>query len=239
MLLPDPFAPGATKVATLDGVRVFVGMPCGPDLPFQTVSSLIKTEHALSQHGVVHDITLVSGCSIVEVARNKVLDEFLKVQAATHLFWIDSDIEWEAQDFLRILALGTKMPIVAGIYPAKREPYTFFIGRNADAQMKANEWGCLPVPGVGLGFCCVQRRVLEGMAREAPKVTCSQSPDPVAWVFECDISGGEFRGEDIRFFEQAASEGYQCWLDPTVTLGHIGNKAYKASIGNCLKKVGD
>ena len=236
MRIPDPFDGAYKAPVDLEGVYAFIGMPTGPDIPWQTVQSLQATTAKLHRMGLPHDLTLVSGCSIVENARNLVAKEFL-ASKATHLFMIDSDMQWDEDDFLKVLALATKMPIVCAAYVAKKEPMMFMLNQDLGKNLTSNEYGCLPVGGMGLGFCCVQRQVIEALEREAPKVSLFQHPTKTAAIFQCDIHAGEFRGEDIRFFQDALNEGYQCWLEPNITLGHVGTKVYSACITNCLKKV--
>jgi hypothetical protein len=39
-----------------------------------------------------------------------------------------------------------------------------------------------------------------------------------------------FRGEDMNFFDDAKKLGFDLWVEPKITLGHIGAKIYNASI---------
>lgn len=237
MLIPGPSDQPSPISLSLNGVHVFIGIPCGPEIPCQTVKSLLATAHRLQRANVPYDLTLVSGCSIVESARNLVVKAFL-ASKSTHLFMIDSDMEWFDDDFMRALAITTRLPIVTGAYVAKRDPPVFMLGRNAKQKIEGDGFGCLPITRTGLGFCCVQRRVIEALAQESPKITAFGSQEPFPAIFQCDIVGSEFRGEDTRFFEDAARLGYQCWLNPNIKLGHVGQKVYSATISDYLHEVG-
>lgn len=220
---------------SMKGVSVMIAIPVNRDLPWQTAQSLVETTILLQQKGIDFDVQFVVGSSIIEVARTKAAQVFLKSNK-TRLFMIDSDQSWRAKDFIRLLALSTKMPVVVGAYPAKRDPITFLISpEEEDAQ--TNEYGCLPIKGIGLGFAVVRRDVIEDLAARAPRVVFPESPEPVAHIFRCDIVDGVFRGEDMAFFEDVRDLGHKVFMDPSIEVGHVGAKNYSGSIRNAMVQI--
>jgi hypothetical protein len=232
--IPSPFD-HASCLFDVSGLRVMIAIPCGPTLPWQTVQSLVETVIVLKEKSIPFEITMVAGSSIVESARSKVTHQFLKSEC-NRLFMIDSDVTWSAQFAVRLLALSSKLPIVCGAYPAKVDPVTFLMGHNVNANMVMNEYGCLPISGMGLGFCIVQREVIEKLAERAPKLTFHDEAEKVAHIFRCDQIDGAFRGEDMAFFSDVRDLGYEVNLDPTITLGHVGVKCYRGSIMDAIKQ---
>jgi hypothetical protein len=219
----------------LAGISVMIAVPVNRDLPWQTAQSLIETVIELKDRGIPFDVQMVVGSSIVEVARSKVADAFLKSQC-NRLLMIDSDQAWKPADVIRILAFSTKMDVVTGAYPAKRDPPTFLLSPE-DGIVQSNEWGCIPVKGIGLGFTIVHRTVIEQLAEKAPKLVFPESPDPVAHIFRCDVVEGVFRGEDMAFFADVRELGYTVWLDPKLCVSHVGAKEYKGAIMDALTLV--
>lgn len=219
------------------GVRVMLAMPTHRDVPAQTVRSLLETQHVLASNRIVSDIQMQVGGSLVHHARTKAAWHFLQSDC-THLFWVDSDMSWAAKDFLRLLAVGTKLECVFAAYPCRAEPIRFFLAFDEAKTYESNEFGCLPVRGAGLGFCCVQRQVIEKIAAQSPKL---HYPDveggPVPRIFRCDERDGYARGEDIAFFDDVRSLGFQTWLDPSIELGHIGSKEYRAKFSDHLMET--
>ena len=57
--------------------------------------------------------------SLITRARNKLVTEFLKQDNYTHLFFIDADVTFEPQQFIRVLLYDK--PITAAPYPIKNE----------------------------------------------------------------------------------------------------------------------
>lgn len=174
------------------------------------------------------------GSSLPHHARTKAAWCFLETKN-THLFWIDSDIVWEGADFLRFLALGTKLECVCGAYPVKRDPPTFMLSSEDPGKpLEANEFGCLPIGGIGMGFTIVQRKVMEQLAAKAPLLRFPEIDNPIPHIFRCDDSNGDARGEDMAYFADIRGLGYTVWLDPNITLGHVGPKTYSASMKDHL-----
>lgn len=214
-------------------VGVFIGIPCGPSLPWQTVQSLLETTIALKGMGIGFEVRFVAGCSIVQMARNKVAAEFLRSRA-NRLFMIDSDMQWKPEHFLRLLALSTKMEVICGAYRMKQEEQLYALKWD-EGPLTTNEWGCLPIEGTGLGFTVVQRKVMEELAARAEGVKWHNDPEPFPYIFNIGPVDGELRGEDIGFFADCRALGYTVNLDPELELGHIGTKVFAGSIGDAMR----
>lgn len=215
------------------GLSVGLVMPVHRDLPWQVVQSLIETQVIFQTHGIPLKIQMQVGSSIIEAARSRAAHGFLQTDA-TRLFWVDSDIAWAPDDFLKMALLSTKMDVVCGAYCAKAEPVQFALaGLNSNV---SNEYGCLDVKGLGLGFTIVHRKIMEELSAKAPKLKFPDMKDPIPHVFRCDTTtNNEFRGEDIAFFSDVIDLGYKVWLDPKITLRHIGNKAYSAQLFDIMQ----
>lgn len=211
---------------------VGIGFPCGPTVPYQTAMSLAKTAHFLAMHGVPVDLHTVQGSSAVTIARDMVLEEYLKSKA-NYLFWIDSDIVWNPEDFIRILRLSKELGIACAAYPLKREPLTTVINF-ADESPEPNALGCIEITGTGLGFTCIRRDIIEAFVATKSKMY-HPGNDCMLWdAFRFDVvdAGGRrhTRGEDGAFFADLRALGNRIWLDPSISLGHVGTKEYRLEL---------
>lgn len=219
----------------LSGLSVMVAIPVNRDFPWQTVQSLLETVSMLEQKGIRYRIQVVVGSSIVEVARTKVVHEFLKTDC-NRLFMIDSDQTWKAKDAMRLIALSTKMSVVLASYPSKMDPPTFMLSP-IEGEVLSNEWGCLPIKGIGLGFTIVHREIIKALSDKAPLAKFPSSDLLVPHVFRCDVEDGVFVGEDMAFFNDVRALGHTVWLDPTVNVGHVGGKEYGGSIMDAIRRL--
>lgn len=234
--MSDPFE--AQAKFDLAGMHVYLAMPVHREVSPATVRSLLGTKETLFHRGIPLTTYMGSGGSLVHHARSKLVHQFLQ-KDCTHLFWVDSDIDWEPEQFIRLLCWSMVMPIVCAAYPVKRDPAELQISPIAVGKpVETNEYGCVPIKGAGSGFVCFQRSVIEEMSAKAPLAWFPDYPKPIPYLYRCDLSYEDIgadgipyaRGEDMAFFADCRAAGHTVWLDPTISLGHIGPKTYRASL---------
>lgn len=218
----------------LTGLSVMIGMPAGRDLPALTVKSLMGTQSLCRSVGVPFQFGMVIGSAVVQWARDEVVDLFLQSNA-TRLFWIDSDMVWEPEQFMRLLALSQYRDVICAAYPAKKDQPTFYVNWEPDAGLNQGEYGLLEINGIGLGFTVMSRRVVEALAAKAERVIDDVSKRDMASVFRIgQTADGRRQGEDMAFFADIRALGFSVWMDPTIGLGHIGTKEYRGDIRDAL-----
>lgn len=210
-----------------------IGMPIASgSLPWPTAVSLLSTVRHLDREGLQFKIDAPTGCSIVQWARSAVAGAFLKSDF-THLFWIDADIVWTPDDFFKLLAYGAVYDIVCATYVMKTDEPTFLINLPTPGKVEVNGHGLVRVNSLGIGFTLVKREVVEKIAATKPVVAGLfgiENPD----IFVVDRTANGKRGEDVAFFDEAREQGYEVWLDPSIDLGHFGNKIYRGSVSKYL-----
>ena len=217
---------------SMEGMDVMLGIPAGRDFDPLTVKSLVATFAACQRRNVPIRLDMVANCSVIEWARDEVMDHFLSSSCNT-LFLIDSDMVWEAEQFLRMLVLSRLYPVVCAAYPAKKDDVTFYLNYDA-TEMQPNEMGLMEIYGVGLGFTVIRREVAEALAGKAGRVRDGVSGKEMAGIHRIDSPHGERRGEDMAFFADIRDLGYKVLLDPSIDLGHVGRKVYRGSIKAAL-----
>lgn len=214
-----------------EDLSVDIGFPCGSQLPWQTALSLTKTAKYLTERRIAMGVCCIAGSSVVTWARSKVLDTFLQGKAK-HLFWIDSDIVWEPENLLKMIALATKYQVVCGAYAQKTDAQTIVIRHPDLSTYEINPHGLVKIQGSGLGFTVITREVAQKLSDSKPFAWDPVEERPIRDVFRLDTMdrGHEFpdvRHEDIAFFADLIELGYDIWLDPTAQLGHVGAKVYR------------
>lgn len=229
--MSDPFARREQDITIdLAGINVMVGMPAGRDLPGLTVKSLMSTQALCRDRRVPFQMGMVIGSSVVQWARDEVVDVFLKSDA-TRLFWIDSDMVWEPEQFMRLLALSQFKDVICAAYPAKIDPPTFYVNH---AGLTRGEFDLIEIKGVGLGFTVMSRKVVEELVAKAPRILDEVANRDIAAVFRIGQVDGKREGEDMAFFRDIRELGYKVWLDPMVSPSHFGSKVYTGSIQDAL-----
>lgn len=220
---------------SLAGLSVMVGIPAGRDLPALTVKSLMATQSLCMERQVPFQLGMVVGSAVVQWARDEVVDLFLQSNA-TRLFWIDSDMVWEPEQFMRLLALSQYRDVICAAYPAKKDQPTFYVNWDEKAGLVQGEYGLLEINGLGLGFTVMHRKVVEQLVANAPRVVDDVSKRDLAAVFRIGTThDGRRQGEDMAFFQDIRGLGHKVWLDPSIDLGHIGTKQYTGTIRDALR----
>jgi hypothetical protein len=165
--------------------------------------------------GVTLYLTHLSGCSLITKARNCLVADFLKSDADTLLF-VDADVVVTADAILRLLALSLDKDITAGIYPRRGMDRKFFLDYH------------LRVKRIGTGFMMIQRHVLETMIANHPEWAYDNNVDNRTdhAIFDLKIVNGEYYGEDYLFCDRAAEDGFTVYLDPSISLPHVGQEKF-------------
>lgn len=218
----------------LGGVSAFIGMPVYGRIPPRTAMSLARTLHACGASGIDVDATMEVS-ALIQGARDMVLDTFLRSDKQK-LFWIDSDMVWEREAFFRLLAMSTIHDVVCAAYPVKSERNEFQIFMDLEPQ-QPTEYGLIKILGTGLGFTVIDRSVCEQVAAKAPRVLDQITGRDMAAAFRVDIFEGKRRSEDIAFLADIRELGHTVWLDPSIALGHIGDRQWNGRAADAFKEV--
>jgi hypothetical protein len=174
----------------------------------------------------------VSGCSIITMARNMLVDQFLKSDC-TELLFIDADVIPQPEDILRLVAQSGDKDITAGMYPRRAKDKKFFLDFYTDdndalqfdgALMRANR--------VGTGFMLIRRNVIETIAEQSQKYLGQDGVGQVANVFEFSMLDGKFVGEDYTFCDKARAQGFKVWVDVEINLPHVGTDEFTNDFKN-------
>lgn len=154
---------------------------------------------------LVTDFLLRLSCDIVS-SRTWLVNEAIK-RGATHLLFVDADMQFSEDIIPRLLA--HKKEIVGVEYnkrefPLKgvQEPLT---ERSATELYKAKH--------AGTGLMLIDLSIFEKM----------QGP----WFnFGRDSQGALALGEDVWFCNTARDAGFDTWIDPTIKVAHAGEYLY-------------
>ncbi len=218
----------ASQTFSLTGESVVIAMPINRDMPLKTCISLLKTQSLMAENGIHLEFVFISDSSMITAARTRCVAEFLKTKG-TLLFWLDSDMAWNAADFLKLVCYTPKLGCVGATYPQKKEPIRFALMPELGENVSLNDYGCVSVRGMGLGFACVRRDIVEQLSANARKLKFPQNDEPLPAVFREGEDNGDFMGEDMAFFADIRALGHTVWMCPQVHLEHIGAKSYAGS----------
>lgn len=221
------------------GRKLFIAIPAYDfKVSLKLAISLAKLAQQLPQHGIELNIGSICGCSVVSRARNLLVKDFLNTES-TELMFIDADINFEAEDVLRLMAWTSnpKIGIVGGVPRTRKTNAVYIAQLDQDAEgLTMNSMGLVRAKRIATAFMMVRREVLERMVHENPQwgYYDHNSEQKLSAVFDFLVTPEGYIGEDYLFCDRAREMGFEVWIDPTIKLGHMGVQEYE---GNFSKDV--
>ena len=225
------------KSYDLAGRSIFIALPAYDfKVSLKLAVSLARFAQAAPQHGVDVHIGSVCGCSVVSRARNLLVQDLIE-SSATELLFIDSDINFEPEDIFRLMAWGAdpRKGIVAAV-PRVRDVNPVYIANldyDENHELTMNGMGLVRAEHVATAFMWVNRKVFEDLIEAHPEWTYydKRADKDLSAVFDFKVTREGYIGEDFLFCDRARELGYEVWVDPSITLGHMGVQEYVGNFG--------
>jgi hypothetical protein len=222
----------------LRGRKVMLGLPTydfkiSAKLAISLASFCVQAQ----QHGVDIQICNISGCSVVSRVRNLIASDFL-ASDCTDLMFIDSDINFDAEDIFRLMAwnIDPKKGIVAGIPVARKKGkvYISTLDTDDDEHIFMDKMGLVRAKRVATAFMMIRRDVFTQLKDAHPEWVYHDEKkvgDEMIAFFDFALKDGNYIGEDFLFCDRARELGFEVWIDPTIKLGHMGVEEFAGSFG--------
>jgi len=160
-----------------------------------------------------------AGNTEIGMAREVIVKNFLE-SGCDDLVFIDDDVCWQEGALLRLL--DHNVDCVGGAYPKRKDPIEWPVDwLDGDELYSVN--GLLEVKSLPTGFLRLSRECLATMY------------DNYGWSMFDNIREETRIYEDISFCQRWRDIDGQVWLDPEITMGHVGNKVFAGNIGDFIK----
>ena len=105
-------------VGLLREKHIFIATPCyGGQIGEPYFRSMMRLAILCSKYDIPYTVSTLANESLVTRGRNTLTSFFMENKQATHLFFIDADIEFNPEDLLRMVAYDKD--IIVGAYPKK------------------------------------------------------------------------------------------------------------------------
>ncbi|MBB3297892.1 MULTISPECIES: hypothetical protein [unclassified Rhizobium] len=256
--LPDALVGSASIQADpqlqirLDRARSRSLMICTPiarNPAWEYTASICSTLLFLRDQGINCTFQFVVGSSVVHKARNELVAHFL-ASPYTDMLFIDDDMQWSPNDVLRLLA--SDKPLIGGVgrmrvQKPNSDPAVWCWRPIMGAAGYAiqDEMGAVEVLGFGAAFMMINKVVFDRMITEHPEWKKSGPDD---WAPEIRQHYFEFFrqnhegepgevSEDYVFCDRWRRLGEHVWVDPTISLGHIGSWNFRGSVSETMSQA--
>jgi GT2 family glycosyltransferase len=252
----------------LKKMNIFFATPCyGGMVTDQYFLSMFKLSQAMIQNGINFRITTLRNESLVTRARNILTAMFMADESATHLMFIDADIEFEADSVLRMLAMNKN--ITAAAYPKKtvdwagvsraverkeEDPATFGAEyainlkfENRETKKVASSDGAVEVLDASTGFFIIKKEVVKAMFEAYPdlfyKNDSSIDPKFNKYCYSLfdtihDPKDNRYLSEDYTFCRRWQALGGKIWVDPNTKLNHVGSFTFQGNLNKIFNYGG-
>lgn len=222
----------------LAGRSIFIALPAYDfKVSLKLAVSLASFTQRASRHGIDVQIGSICGCSVVSRARNLLVQDLLE-SPCTELLFIDSDINFEPEAIFRLMAWGTdtRKGVVAAV-PRVRDVNKVYIADleyDENQELTMNHRGLVRAERVATAFMWVNRKVFEDLVAAHPEWAYwdKRAGKNLSAVFDFKVTPEGYIGEDFLFCDRAREAGYEVWIDPTITLGHMGVQEYTGNFGD-------
>jgi hypothetical protein len=241
--------------------KIFISTPCyDAMMTMQYTISLLNLITMMRQYNIDFTVNFIGNESLIPRARNNALNKFMKSDC-THLFFIDSDIQFQPDAFLDCLNLNKD--VVCCGYPKKGYNWNRFIYSMTNEQASHESFDSrgldfsfnpeydsnnsiikngdfLKSKHASTGFMLINRNILEKLHDKHTELEIitdglSQSDDTICGLFCCMIKNKQYLSEDFSFCERVNDIGGEVWISTVHNLNHIGKHVFKSDIKNRKK----
>ena len=187
-------------ISMLRNKHIFIATPCyGGQIGEPYFRSMMQLAILCNKYNIQYTISTLANESLITRGRNTLVSFFMENPAATHLFFIDADVEFNPEDILRMVAYDK--PVICGAYPKKAVNWDSIIdaARNDPSETSATIEGHSsnyvvnfefvkdaegkPIPQVqivdnlvklkdaGTGFMCIKKEVIQKLFDAHPDLS--------------------------------------------------------------------
>ena len=227
--------PQQQQTYSFKDVHLGIGLPTyGGQMNTTCAMSLLKFAMLANQVGLMWSLETMINESLVQRARNSLMAKLATNKDITHFFFLDSDIEFDPEQLIKMIIQSVVDPekaVIGGVYPKKALPIAYNLNFEKETRIHGPLYTVDTLP---TGFLMFQRRVWEDLVKAHPEwkykddIGLGKQYEPNLYaVFDCYIDKeGHYLSEDWAFCRRAKQLGYLMWCDSRVKLNHIGNYTF-------------
>ena len=209
--------------------KVMIGTPTyDGKLDVWYTNSLVNTITSSADKNISITPIWVSYDALIQRARNDIIQLAINLDI-DDLIFIDADIEWNPDDFFKLLDYS--QDVVGGTYPKKTDEEVYVI-RDVIPKNIDSLTGLIEVTGLGTGFVKLSRRAINYLWNNSEMYIDPKDNQERRMVFDVLIKDNLLYSEDTIMFYKLIQGGFNVYLDPNITCNHIGPKKF---VGNFIK----
>lgn len=250
------------NVAKLKGKKVMLATPMYGGLGnTMYMSSVLQLQDQFLRRGISLYHCFMMNESLIDRARNGLVDEFLTRSDADYMLFVDADIQFRAEDVLAMMSY--EKDIICGPYPKKHINWPVIIGAVKSGvedittlERLVGEYVFTPidekpfyeeivrVSEAGTGLMLIHRSVFAKL-KEAYPENYYKSDDSKGGhfgkemhaYFRTEIFENRYLSEDYYFCKKWRDLGGEIWLFPWAQTTHYGTYGFQGSVGHLIDTI--
>lgn len=250
----------------LEEWNIFFALPCYDSHvtePF--MMSFLQACIYFKEIGLKYSVCTISD-SLINRARNNLVAKFMGNAAATHMVFIDVDLQFSKEAILKLL--WHDKDVMTASYPVKEINWTkvkevaqadvpaenllehstrhvVHMAKPGENQLKIDN-GAIECYEAGTGFMVIKRQVFEKMFKKYKKLKYNddtgalfnEEKENAYALFNSYVDEeGRFLSEDYGFCRYWQKINGKIWVDPTINLAHFGRIKYQGKLLEFLKQI--
>ena len=198
--------------------KLFIAIPCyNQKIQLECMFSIIKLHEAMRCINVDVQMSGLTGESLLFIARNILVREFLNSDC-THMLFIDDDIEFHADDIVKMLKVNKC--VIGGAYSTKNQDDPRIVSSGIEKNEQHNE---MPLVNyLGAGLLMVQRHVFENIYVASKIKVITHNGTQLALFFNHLSNDGNYMSEDYYFCQVWKECGGCVYLARWTRTRHFG-----------------
>ena len=215
--------------------KVFIATPAySGTVHVQYAISIAETRSYLLHNQIDSQFQINSSGSLLVAERNRLIYSFMESDC-THILCIDGDLGWPCQAVKAMIDFDEEF--VAGVYPTRKDNMFLFrpVFNENKSILKHPKYNLLAMEYIPAGFMLLKREAIQKMIDHFPELYF-ESKDPISPIpngyalFNTEVMGKEFWGEDYVFCRRAREAGIKIWVDPLIEFDHAGVRGMLAYV---------
>lgn len=248
-------------VSKLKGKRVLLATPMYGGLGnAMFFSSVLRLQDLFIAHGIKMDHAFMANESLIDRARNGLVQQFLEMSQADYLLFVDADVQFNPEDVIAMMSY--EKDLICGPYPKKTINWPIIIeaikngiedpallsklvGEYVFTPLGEEQEGgqIVRVSEAGTGLMLIHRSVFEKLKEAYPenhyisdhsKDVLSGNLKKMHAYFRTAIVDNRYLSEDYYFCRTWREIGGDVWLFPWAQTTHYGTYGFEGSVGHLI-----
>lgn len=151
----------------------------------------------------------------------------------TDIVSMDSDQGWKAHDLLRLCQYDRDIVGVAIVKKQEKEAYGVQL---KDEEIWTDRDGLVECHALGSGFLRIRRAVVQAVWDASEEYQSPVLGQTMRMMWQRENRHGRRWGADFNFCLAARDLGFRIYVDPAVSVDHVGRKVWSGSLADYWKR---